>query len=158
MNIRFTKYLGGLFLLLTLFNNSVAGEAKASTFQMVTFLKQQIEISVEIASDEAQRELGLMYRTQLGEKQGMLFVYPDQAIRQVWMKNTLLSLDVLFLSDDGHIISILTKLEPCVNDPCSIYDSQKAAMYMLELNAGFVDNNQIKTGQQLRLPSVKNAE
>jgi len=81
----------------------------------------------------------------------MLFVHKDQAVRGVWMKNTLIPLDVLFLSDDGKLISLLPNLQPCTKDPCPISTSAGKARYMLEVNAGFIDKHRIKTGQILLL-------
>ena len=111
-----------------------------------------LNIEVEIAFSRAQRQQGLMFRTSLGENQGMLFSYPDQAPRRVWMKDTLLSLDVLFLDHEGRIVAIQENLQPCRQDPCPISDSGEAAMYMLEVNAGYSKNHAIKTGDSLQLP------
>jgi uncharacterized membrane protein (UPF0127 family) len=116
------------------------------------FIQQQLEINVEIAANQAERERGLMFRGDLDTKQGMLFVYSNLEQRSVWMKNTLLPLDVLFLDANGRILSMLEDLPPCRKDPCRIYDSNVAAKYMLELNAGFIQQNQLKIGQVLRLP------
>ena len=151
MNTRLTKYLSALILLAATALDLSAENRKAITLNKVTFVEQQLEISIEIASSKAQRELGLMHRTSLGEKQGMLFVFPNQAPRGVWMKNTLLPLDVLFLSADGRIVSMFDNLQPCPNDPCPIYNSPTPATYMLELNAHFIQNHHLKAGQQLRL-------
>ncbi len=107
------------------------------------------KIDVEIADTETLRTTGLMYRSHLAEDQGMLFVYPDQAIRGVWMKNTLIPLDVLFLSEDGKIVTLLRSLEPCKQIPCPISVSSEKARYMLEVNAGFIDTHRIKTGQEV---------
>jgi len=121
----------------------------------VHFIEQQLDISVEIAASQSQREQGLMHRTGLGEKQGMLFAYPDQAIRSVWMKNTLLPLDVLFINADGRIVAMLENLQPCRHDPCPIFESKKPAMYMLELNAHFSKIQQLKIDQRLQLVNTK---
>ncbi|MDD1622223.1 MAG: DUF192 domain-containing protein, partial [Methylococcaceae bacterium] len=87
-----------------------------------------------------------------GKNHGMLFAYPDQEPRRVWMKNTLLPLDVLFLANDGRIVAMLDNLQPCASDPCPIYNSQVDAMYMLELNAGFIKNHNVEVDQTLQLP------
>jgi len=118
----------------------------------ITFLQQQLEIEVEVAATQMEQERGLMFRTQMPENHGMLFVFTQPAVVNVWMKNTLLPLDVLFLSADGRIVSMLPNLPPCLKDPCRVYSSVKAGSYMLELNAGFIKNHQLAEGQQLRLP------
>lgn len=106
-------------------------------------------LEVEIADSQELRARGLMHRTNLPPNQGMLFVFPDQAIRAVWMKNTLLALDVLFLAADGSIVSMLHNLPPCKQDPCPTYSSSANAQYMLEVNAGFIERHNLKTGQDL---------
>jgi hypothetical protein len=139
-------------LLLTL--NS--GDASADTFtefsHAITFVEQQRIVYAAIASNESEREHGLMFHKTLAEDQGMLFVYPDQTQRALWMKNTLLALDVVFLSGDGRIVALLKNLQPCTKDPCRIYESKTAARYMLELPAGFIDKHAIKVGQTVTLP------
>ena len=112
-------------------------------------LTDNYRIEAEIADTQALREHGLMHRTHLNENHGMLFVYPDQAIRGVWMKNTLIPLDVLFISDDGKIVTLLRNLQPCRQEPCPISISSADAQYMLEVNAGFIDQHHIKEGQEL---------
>ncbi|WP_347988830.1 DUF192 domain-containing protein [Methylomonas sp. AM2-LC] len=120
----------------------------------LTFIAQKLDIRVEIALNQTEREQGLMFRTHLGINQGMLFVYPDQAVHEVWMKNTYIPLDAIFLSTDGHIVSILENLQPCLHEPCEIYSPQAAASFMLELNAGFSHDHHLQIGQTLRLPDL----
>lgn len=108
-------------------------------------------IDIEIVDTEALRALGLMHRNHLAENQGMLFVHSDQTIRHVWMKNTLIALDIIFLSDDGKIVSVLRNLPPCAQDPCPISASSAPAQYMLEVNAGFIDKHGIQPGQEVLL-------
>jgi len=108
-------------------------------------------LDVEIADTRALREYGLMHREQLDENKGMLFVYPDQDLRGVWMKNTLLALDILFLSADHKIVSMLPNLTPCRRDPCPAFTSGVPAQYMLEVNAGFIDRHKIEIGQEVML-------
>jgi len=141
-----------VLILLAAYAFNAMAEQQQTKSGMVTFIDRQLDIKVEIAASQEQRELGLMHRTRLDENQGMLFVYPDAALREVWMKNTLLALDVLFLNGDGRIVFMLDNLQPCPQDPCPIFNSHEAAMYMLELNADFIENNALKIGQKLRLP------
>ena len=114
------------------------------------------QVKVEIADTEPLRKLGLMHRKQLPEDHGMLFVHQDQAIRGVWMKNTLIPLDVLFLSNNGKVISMLHDLQPCTQEPCPIFTSMDKAQYMLEVTAGFIDKHRIEVGQTLILDDKQN--
>ena len=152
MNIRKNRIIYGiLFLLIATFAHS-NGTLKSGT---VSFVNDE-KLYVEIAGTEDLRAYGLMQRASLDENAGMLFVYPDQEIRGVWMKNTLLALDVLFLSESGKIVSMLRNLQPCRQSPCSIYSSQYKARYMLEVNAGFIDKHGIKIGQDVMLDYKRN--
>ena len=147
MNIRITRIIYGIFFLLIATFAHSNGTPKSGTVSFVNDYK----LYVEIADTEDLQAYGLMQRTSLDENAGMLFVYPDQEIRGVWMKNTLLALDVLFFSESGQIVSMLRNLQPCKQTPCSIYNSQNKARYMLEVNTGFIDKHDIKIGQDVML-------
>ena len=67
---------------------------------------------VEIADDEAERARGLMYREPLADDRGMLFQFPDMAERGFWMENTPSSLDIVYIDDEGRIVSIARHTTP----------------------------------------------
>jgi len=92
-------------------------------------------IGVEIAADDASREHGLMDRTSMPADHGMLFVFPDSAMRTFWMKDTLIPLDMLFFDAHRRAVTVLSDVPPCKVDPCPIYPSTEPARYVLELNA-----------------------
>ncbi|TAL73531.1 MAG: DUF192 domain-containing protein [Rhodanobacter sp.] len=94
------------------------------------------QFAVELATDEAAREYGLMARSQLAAGHGMLFVFPDNAPRGFWMKNTLIALDILYFDADRKLVSAQRDAPPCQANPCPIYPSQGNAQYVLELPAG----------------------
>ncbi|MGA9855407.1 MAG: DUF192 domain-containing protein [Gammaproteobacteria bacterium] len=108
-------------------------------------------IGVEIASTDAAREHGLMNRTHLASGHGMLFVYPNAQLRYFWMKDTLISLDILFFDAQRRLINESADTPPCKADPCPTYASTAPAQYVLELNAGAVKRLGIKTGEQFQL-------
>ena len=141
------KQLIGIFLGFSGFLFPVFAQEVSINKARVTFIKQQVVMEVEIAKTEQARQYGLMNRTQLDSNSGMLFVYSDEALRGVWMKNTLLPLDVLFINRDGRIVSIAQNLQPCKIERCPVTDSQGIAQYMLEVNAGFIDRHNIQLGQ-----------
>ena len=126
-------------------NSNIFGYGK------VVFIKQNLTIEVEVAKTETQRSRGLMYRDSLKQEKGMLFVFECEHIQRVWMKNTLIPLDIIFISKQGKVVSILKELQPCIKDPCNIYESTKRAKYMLEINAGEIDNKDIAVGQMLKI-------
>ncbi len=96
---------------------------------------ERVTIAVEIADDPGERQAGLMFRSALPAGAGMLFVFPDDAERSFWMKNTLIPLDILFFDPAGRFVSRAT-MEPCDADPCPTTLSLGAARYALEVNRG----------------------
>lgn len=90
-----------------------------------------------------------MGRTSLPSGTGMLFVFPEEAPRTFWMKNTLIPLDMLFISGDGHINSIAHDVRPCTGDPCPFRESAQDSRYVLEIAGGEADQRGIATGDVL---------
>ncbi len=109
-----------------------------------------IKLKIEIAGDNQKRTRGLMFREKLDENEGMLFVFEDSEIRNFWMKDTKIPLDIIFISEDFKIIN-LAEAELCNKDPCKIYSSTKEAKYVLEINNGLSKKNNIKEGDKITL-------
>lgn len=103
-------------------------------------------LDVYLANSPAQRAQGLMYIEQMDEMEGMLFTYPEPAIMTMWMKNTFISLDMLFILPDGKISSIEKRTRPLSTMRIS---SSEPVTTVLELNAGFTDRWQIEAGNRL---------
>jgi len=144
------KYFSIVFILLI--SSVYAGELYNDFgYGKVVFTGQDLTIEVEVATTAEQRSRGLMYRDSLGQEKGMLFVFNHALIQRVWMINTLISLDIVFISTQGKIVSIIKSLQPCVKKPCEIYNSTEKAKYMLEINAGMIDNKGIAVGQMLKI-------
>ncbi len=138
-------------LIFTTATIEAAGTPENSMQSGSVTLTNDYKIEAEIAATKQQREHGLMYRISLNENHGMLFVYPEETRQGVWMKNTLLALDVLFLSERGKVVDIVKNLQPCLEEPCPIYISKTRAKYMLEISAGVTDRQHIEPGQELIL-------
>ncbi|AHB41349.1 hypothetical protein P148_SR1C00001G0558 [candidate division SR1 bacterium RAAC1_SR1_1] len=101
--------------------------------------------SIEIADTPEERQLGLMYRKQLPELAGMLFVFQQSGQYNFWMKNTLIPLDMIWINQDQKIIDI-QQATPCTADPCPTYNPQGTSSYVLELNSGISEKYGIKIG------------
>lgn len=106
---------------------------------------------VELATNNATRELGLMHRTSLDPDQGMLFAFPYEAEQSFWMKNTLIPLDMLFFDHNRKLVSVQLNVPPCKVDPCPTYPSGKPVTYVLELAAGTVAQLGIEEGDHFSL-------
>ena len=74
-------------------------------------------IIVEVASDDATREQGLMYRDHLADDRGMIFLFPQAGEYPFWMKNTLIPLDMIWIDADHRIVHIAHDVPPCKADP-----------------------------------------
>lgn len=107
---------------------------------------------VELATTPKELQFGLMYRKELADDQGMLFIFERPAIQSFWMKNTYIPLDIIFISDDWRIINIAENSGPCLLDPCTMYYSSGPAKYVLEIKAGLSKEKQIQVGNQVYWP------
>ncbi len=91
--------------------------------------------TVDVADTIQMHAKGLQYIAQLAKNTGMLFVFEENDYHRFWMKNTFLSLDVIWISEDWKVQHIKT-LEPCTTDPCRTYGPFEQSKYVLEVNAG----------------------
>ncbi len=109
-------------------------------------------LEVEIASANAQRQFGMMYRRHLAPDEGMLFVFPDAQERYFYMKNTYSALSIAFIAPGGRIVKI-THMEPLT---LTTHSSRLPAMYALEMPLGWFDKNKVNEGDTIGIPeSVK---
>ena len=104
------------------------------------------KIDLEVAKSDAERAQGLMYRQTMGENQGMLFLFDKMEPQSFWMKNTFISLDILYINDQKEIVSIAKMAQPKSEAPIP---SGVPAIYVLEVNGGFCDRYQIKEGYKI---------
>ena len=106
------------------------------------------KVTVELALDTPTRTQGLMYRTALGDDQGMLFIFPDVAARVFWMRNTLIPLDIVFLDDMGTVINV-EEAPPAVERPG--FHSLRPARFVLELRKGWSQEYGLLPGQTIAI-------
>jgi uncharacterized membrane protein (UPF0127 family) len=104
---------------------------------------------VEVADTFKQREIGLMNRTELAERAGMLFVFEQTSEQAFWMKNTLIPLDIVFIDENFRIANIARQAQPCYEEHCPIYSSGVEIRYVLELKGGAADKLGIKEGDKV---------
>lgn len=111
--------------------------------------------TLEVADQPAEWETGLMNRTSLDPDGGMLFVFPEEERRTFWMKDTLVALDIIYVTDKGVVVGSSQALpEPGVADEdLRRYNSGERVQYVVEVPAGTVDAAGIKTGTQLYVVS-----
>ena len=99
-------------------------------------------VVAELARTPEERNQGLMFRESLGEDSGMLFVFPDAAVRSFWMQDTYIPLDIAFMDPDFRIVDI-QQMEPMTTDA---HTSRGPAMYALEVNQGWFEAHEVEVG------------
>jgi uncharacterized membrane protein (UPF0127 family) len=104
------------------------------------------EFRVYLATEHEQQRRGLMFVRDLPPDAGMLFIYEGDAIRSMWMKNTYISLDMVFARADGTVINVVSNTVP---QTLGSHASAEPARFVLELNAGTA--RKLGIGQRSRL-------
>ncbi|MCC6865149.1 MAG: DUF192 domain-containing protein [Ignavibacteria bacterium] len=104
------------------------------------------KIDVEIAETEETRHLGLMYRENMQENQGMLFIFPDTELQSFYMKNTIMPLDIIFINSKYQIVKIYKSTTPYSEKSLP---SLKPSKYVVEVNAGYTNKFKINEGDYI---------
>ena len=107
-------------------------------------------VKIETADTEAEREKGLMFRKQLAPDAGMLFIFDKPMQIKMWMKNTLIPLDIVFANWQGQITHIEKNMKPLDLNPRGPDSSD--TLYAVELPAGIIDKKHILIGDLLAIP------
>ena len=108
--------------------------------------------NVEIATTGKQLTQGLMYRNELPENEGMLFIFPKEQVISMWMKNTLIPLDMLFIDIHGKIVYIKQNAVPGSRE---FIKPGMPALAVLELKGGIAEKNQINVGDMVIYKAFK---
>lgn len=127
------------------------GSVRAASFQPLEIVtKSGVQVfSVEVATTEEEKQTGLMYRKELADGKGMLFDFnPEQEV-SMWMKNTYVSLDMIFIRADGRILRIAENTEPLST---KIISSKGPARAVLEVVAGTAQKYGIRPGDRVGHP------
>ena len=133
----------------------LVGTAKAQTLDEPQMKLERVKLSsgmhrldVQVAATPEQRQTGLMFRKDMPQHEGMIFVF-EQATKQCfWMKNTLIPLSAAFVDDDGTIVNIEEMKALALDAHCSA----KPVRYVLEMNKGWFAKKGIKPGSKLQGP------
>lgn len=108
--------------------------------------RKKLEIMVEIAENDYQQGKGMMFREDIPDNQGMLFTYEDELQRFFWMKNTKVSLDIIFVDATFKIVKIYKNTLALSEN---IYPSGVPVKLVVEVRAGFSDRHQLEVGQRI---------
>ena len=143
--------LSALALLLVWLLNAAAADAAGAlrTLSIVRSDGVRVDLRVEIAADAQQRRLGLMGRTKLPARHGMLFDFGAPTLATMWMKDTPLSLDMLFLDEHGQIVWRRERTTPA---SMALISPPVQVRYVLEINAGEAQTLGLASGDRALLP------
>lgn len=128
-----------------------SGPVRAASFQPLEIVTRNgVQVfSVEMATTEEEKQTGLMYRKELADGKGMLFDFKPEQEVSMWMKNTYVSLDMIFIRADGRILRIAENTEPMST---KIISSQGPARAVLEVVAGTAQKYGIRPGDRVGHP------
>jgi uncharacterized membrane protein (UPF0127 family) len=142
------KFLSALTATVALASTLTASDVHAQQdkkFPVIPLNAGMYVIKAEVAANEAEREQGLMFRQNMGQNEGMAFLFGAPASVCMWMKNTLIPLSVAFIDGDGRIVNIEDMQPQTLNSHCS----KKPVPYALEMNIGWFKQKNIKPGSKI---------
>jgi uncharacterized membrane protein (UPF0127 family) len=138
-----------LFLCAALALASAAMPAAAQDPQMdlprVRLAAGMHQIDAQVARTPGQRATGLMFRKEMPQHEGMLFVFEQPSVQCFWMKNTLLPLSIAFVADDGTVVNV-DEMKPQTTDS---HCSDKPVRFVLEMNKGWFSKKGVRAGTVL---------
>lgn len=141
------KRLAALTLLLCSFVTLLAQDAAQAPLPVTTLTINNVQVAAEVADEEQERTIGLMYRESLAKDSGMLFVMPRPERAIFWMRNTKLPLSIAYINPSGTIVEIHS-LKPLDETP--VPSAFPAIAYALEMEEGWFDKNGIYAGDRIR--------
>ena len=144
-----------LFVIVSLFliyNLCEVSASVKSELLIITSNGSKHNFLVEVARTEEEKKIGLMFRRTLAKNAGMLFLYKREALRLMWMKNTFIPLDILFIDKKGVIKRVVKRTTP---HSLATISSRKSVLAVLELRGGITSSLEIKKGDRIEHPAFK---
>lgn len=124
---------------------SVSPASELELFDATSLLVGDKFVRLEIANTANRRQQGLMFRANLEDQSGMIFIYPHSGNHRIWMKNTLIPLTVIWFDEQATVIEV-QKLKPCKQAICPSFGVQSSSRFIIEFNDKF---NDLKLGDKL---------
>ena len=128
-----------------------AGCQERGPLAVIHTARGPVEVVLEVATTPEAQEQGLMYRSSLADGHGMLFVFDEDENHVFWMKNTLIPLDLIFITADGHIAGIHPDAKPLSTAPLTI---GRRSRHVLEVPGGFAQRRSIAAGDRVEVRGV----
>jgi uncharacterized membrane protein (UPF0127 family) len=127
----------------------VSSKATASESQLS--IANKLSLNIKIADNDSARMKGLMFVKNLPENEGMLFIMEDEAQVNMWMKNTYIPLDMIFVNSNKEIVSMAENTKPLSTE---IISSKNKVKYVLEINGGLAKKSGLKIGDKINYQEV----
>lgn len=141
-----------VFLVMASVTSPVSAEKQGTyKIEMISPQGNRAIFQAELAHTPKTRRIGLMRRSSLARDKGMLFVWPQIAQRQFWMKNTLIPLDILFFSEDMVLVHIVRSAQPLSEE---LLSSQFPVRYVFEIQGGLAQHLGLNLGTRMVLHSA----
>ena len=135
-------------------SNAMAQERAQFNLPHVQISAGMYLIDAQVAQTQEQQTTGLMFRREMPQNEGMLFVFEKPSALCFWMKNTLLPLTAAFIADDGTVVN-LADMKPQTTDS---HCASKPVRFVLEMNQGWFAKRGFKAGTQLGGPAFAHAQ
>jgi Uncharacterized conserved protein len=138
--------------------SQASAPAAPSGAHAAVVLPDKSVIEIELATDDATRQQGLMDRESIDPGKGMLFIFPMSGEYPFWMKNTMVPLDMIWIDEARTVVHIASGVPPCTADPCPSYPPGKMAKYVLELKAGEAAAHHLKDGDVVEMRNLEGVQ
>jgi uncharacterized membrane protein (UPF0127 family) len=109
---------------------------------------------IEVARTPEQQAQGLMFRESLPANSGMLFLFPEGGVHKFWMKNTMITLDMIWMDPQGKVLFVSAETPPCKADPCPSYGPDAPASSVLEVAGGIAKKEKVEVGSVIRMVDI----
>ena len=109
------------------------------------------QVEIEIADNDQRRTQGMMYRTSMSYSKAMLFIMEYERKQSFWMRNTKMSLDIIYINGEKEIVTIYKHTQPYSVSPIPSF---KKAKYVVETSAGFCDKFGIEEGNSIEFARI----
>jgi uncharacterized membrane protein (UPF0127 family) len=124
---------------------------KATASESQLSISNKLSLNIKIADNDSARMKGLMFVKNLPENEGMLFIMEDEAQVNMWMKNTYIPLDMIFINSNKEIVSMAENTKPLSTE---IISSKNKVKYVLEINGGLAKKSGLKIGDKINYQEV----
>jgi uncharacterized protein len=117
-------------------------------------LPDGFNVTLELAITPEELSQGLMFRPKLAQDRGMLLIFAEERLPSIWMMNTLVALDLVYLDSAGTVVDVVPDAQPCPGEPCPRFTPKQVAKAVLEIPAGAAALHNVAEGVKLDFERV----